>query len=47
VVDKLKREFSEYETAYNEDITSHQISSVDRLLSFDGKLGPILAALEK
>ena len=47
IVDKLKREFSGYETAYSEDIIDHQISSVDRLLSFDGKLGPILAALEK
>lgn len=47
VIDKLKREFSEYETAYTEDITAHQISSVDRLLSFDGKLGPILAQIEK
>ena len=47
IIDKLKREFSGYETAYSEDIIGHQISSVDRLLSFDGKLGPILAALDK
>lgn len=47
VIDKLKREFSGYDTAYSDDIIDHQISGVDRLLSFDGKLGPILSALEK
>lgn len=45
IIDKLKRQFTEYETAYTEEICNHQISSVDRLLSFDGKLGPILASL--
>ena len=47
VIDKLKRQFLEYQTAYTEDIANYQISSVDRLLSYDGKLGPILAGIEK
>ena len=47
VIEKLRREFSEYETAYTDEIIDHQIHSVDRLLSFDGKLGPILSGLEK
>jgi hypothetical protein len=45
VIDKLKKEFSEYETAYSDPIMDYQISSLDRILSFDSKLGPILDAL--
>jgi arginine utilization protein RocB len=47
VIEKLKKEFSEYETAYSDPIMEHKISSMDRILSFDSKLGPILDALEK
>lgn len=47
IVDKLKREFSEYETAYSDPMMDFQITSLDRILSFDSKLGPILDALEK
>lgn len=46
-MDKLKREFGEYETAYNDPIMDYQISSLDRILLYDSKLGPILDALEK
>ena len=45
IVDKLKREFSEYETAYGDPMMDFQISSLDRILSFDSKLGPVLDAL--
>lgn len=47
IVDKLKRQFSEYETAYSDPMMDFQITSLDRILSFDSKLGPILDALEK
>lgn len=47
IVDKLKREFSEYETAYNDPMMDLQITSLDRILSFESKLGPVLNALEK
>ena len=47
VVDKLKREFGQYETAYSDPIMDYQISSLDRILSFDSKLRPILDALQR
>ena len=47
VIDKLKKQFTQYETAYSDPIMDYQISSLDRILSFDSKLGPILDSLQK
>lgn len=47
VIDRLKKEFSEYETAYSDPLMDFQISGLDRLLSSEGKVGPILSGLEK
>jgi chromosome segregation ATPase len=47
VIDRLKKEFSEYETAYSDPLMDFQITGLDRLLSSEGKVGPILSGLEK
>ncbi len=47
IVQKLKRQFTQYETAYADPIMDYQMQSVDKVLSMQGRLGPILDALER